>query len=111
MLHSLLCHSFLNLSACIRKNYFESIAIIILPYAGLVIITPTRTPRMVMMANPRSVERSMRTRCSIAMNIVDADAMIIPSARFSRFRYRFGDRSILTVQTQPLCIPNLGRTP
>ena len=78
----------------VQKFYFESIAIIILPYAGLVMITPTRTPRMVTMANPRRVERSIRASGNIAMNIVDAETMIIPSARFNRLRYRFGEGTL-----------------
>lgn len=68
------------------NNYFERIAMIILPYAGLVMITPTSTPSMVTMANPRRVERSINASGSIAINMVAADAMIIPSALFSRLR-------------------------
>mgnify|MGYP007049910404 CR=1 FL=1 len=64
---------------------------IIRPYAGLVTITPTSTPRIVTIANPLRVERSINASGNIAINTVAADATIIPSARFNRFTYRFGD--------------------
>jgi hypothetical protein len=66
--------------------YFESTCMIILPYAGRVIITPTSTPMMVIIANPLSVDRSINNRGSIAITTVAAATMIILSALESRFR-------------------------
>jgi hypothetical protein len=66
-------------------------AIIIRPYAGLVIITPIRTPRMVTIAKPLRVERSINASGSIAINTVAAEAIIIQSALLSRLRYKFGE--------------------
>ena len=44
----------------------------IFPYAGLVMMTPTRTPIIVMIANPLSVERSMSASGSMAISTVAA---------------------------------------
>ena len=59
---------------------------IILPYAGRVTITPTSTPRMVIIAKPLSVDKSIKARGAIAITTVAAATTIIPSARESLFR-------------------------
>ncbi len=66
--------------------YLERICMMILPYAGRVTSTPTSTPRMVIIANPLSVERSINKRGSIAITTVAAATTIMLSARESLFK-------------------------
>ena len=49
-------------------------------------MTPIKIPRMLMIANPFSVDKSMIISGNIAMITVAAEVMMITKARFSLFR-------------------------